>query len=80
MQVFIPSVTDPLNDERAALSPFLRLFDDEPLRLEDFEAKDRSSREAQRPDAASAFRWGHDGAKPVGQLLRLSQLIVLGLV
>lgn len=35
-----------LNEERGALPPFLRLFDHEPLRFEDFEAQDRSSREA----------------------------------
>jgi hypothetical protein len=46
MKVFISSVTHLLKDERAALSPFLRLFDHAPLRFEDFEAQDRSSREA----------------------------------
>ena len=46
MKVFISSVTHLLKEERAALPPFLRLFDHEPLRFEDFEAQDRSSREA----------------------------------
>jgi hypothetical protein len=46
MKVFISSVTHLLKEERAALPPFLRLFDYEPLRFEDFEAQDRSSREA----------------------------------
>jgi hypothetical protein len=46
MKVFISSVTHLLMEERAALPPFLRLFDYEPLRFEDFEAQDRSSREA----------------------------------
>lgn len=46
MKVFISSVTHLLKEERKALPPFLRLFDHEPLRFEDFEAQDRSSREA----------------------------------
>ena len=46
MKVFISSVTHLLKEERAALPPFLRLFAHEPLRFEDFEAQDRSSREA----------------------------------
>jgi Domain of unknown function (DUF4062) len=46
MKVFISSVTHLLKEERAALPPFLRLFDHDPLRFEDFEAQDRSSREA----------------------------------
>lgn len=46
MKVFISSVTHFLKEERAALPPFLRLFDYDPLRFEDFEAQDRSSREA----------------------------------
>ena len=46
MKVFISSVTYLLKEERAALVPFLRLFDHEPLRFEDFSAQDRSSREA----------------------------------
>ncbi|MCV7152411.1 DUF4062 domain-containing protein [Mycolicibacterium pyrenivorans] len=46
MKVFISSVTYLLKEERAALPPFLRLFDYDPLRFEDFEAQDRSSREA----------------------------------
>lgn len=46
VKVFISSVTHLLKEERAALPPFLRLFDHEPLRFEDFEAQDRSSREA----------------------------------
>jgi hypothetical protein len=46
MKVFISSVTYLLKGERGALPPFLKLFDHEPLRFEDFEAQDRSSREA----------------------------------
>lgn len=46
MKVFISSVTYMLKDERNALPPFLRLFDHEPLRFEDFTAQDRSAREA----------------------------------
>lgn len=46
MKAFISSVTYLLKEERAALPPFLRLFDYDPLRFEDFEAQDRSSREA----------------------------------
>lgn len=46
MKVFISSVTHLLKDERAALPPFLRLLEHEPLRFEDFEAQDRSCREA----------------------------------
>ena len=46
MKVFISSVTHLLKEERGALPPFLKLFDHEPLRFEDFEAQDRSSREA----------------------------------
>jgi hypothetical protein len=46
MKVFISSVTHLLKEERAALPPFLRLFDHDPLRFEDFAAQDRSSREA----------------------------------
>lgn len=42
MKVFISSVTHLLKDERAALPPFVRLLDHEPLRFEDFEAQDRS--------------------------------------
>lgn len=46
MKVFISSVTYLLRDERNALSEFLRVVDHEPLRFEDFEALDRSGREA----------------------------------
>lgn len=46
MKVFISSVTHLLKEERRGLPPFLRLFDHEPLRFEDFEGQDRSSREA----------------------------------
>jgi hypothetical protein len=46
MKVFISSVTHLLKEERRALPPFLKLFDHTPLRFEDFEAQDRSSREA----------------------------------
>jgi len=46
MKVFISSVRHLLKEERAALPPFLRLIDHEPLRFEDFTAQDRSSREA----------------------------------
>ncbi|GAA4704984.1 DUF4062 domain-containing protein [Nocardioides conyzicola] len=46
MKVFISSVTHLLSDERAALPPFLRLLHHEGLRFEDFEAQNRSSREA----------------------------------
>jgi hypothetical protein len=46
MKVFISSVTHLLKEERAALPPFLKLLDHEPVRFEDFEAQDRSSREA----------------------------------
>lgn len=44
--MFISSVTYLLKDERNALPPFLRLFDHEPLRFEDFVSQDRSGREA----------------------------------
>jgi hypothetical protein len=54
MKVFISSVTHLLKEERAALPPFLRLFDHEPLRFEDFEAQDRSSREACLAGVAAA--------------------------
>lgn len=46
MKVFISSVTHLLKDERNALPPFLRLFDHQPLRFEDFQSQDRSAREA----------------------------------
>lgn len=46
MKVFISSVTHLLSDERAALPPFLRLLGHEGLRFEDFEAQNRSSRQA----------------------------------
>lgn len=46
MKVFISSVTYLLSDERAALPPFLRLLGHEGLRFEDFEAQNRSSRQA----------------------------------
>jgi hypothetical protein len=46
VRVFISSVTYRLKDERNALPPFLRLFDHEPLRFEDFVSQDRSGREA----------------------------------
>lgn len=46
MKVFISSVTEHLRDERAALPQFLRLFDHQPLRFEDFESQDRSPRDA----------------------------------
>jgi Domain of unknown function (DUF4062) len=46
LKVFISSVTHLLKDERNALPPFLRLFDHQPLRFEDFQSQDRSSREA----------------------------------
>lgn len=46
MKVFISSVTYRLKDERNALPPFLRLFDHEPLRFEDFVSQDRSGRQA----------------------------------
>jgi len=46
LKVFISSVTHVLKDERNALPPFLRLFDYEPLRFEDFVSQDRSGREA----------------------------------
>ncbi|MBB5168257.1 DUF4062 domain-containing protein [Mycobacterium sp. AZCC_0083] len=46
MKVFISSVTHLLKEARRALPPFLKLFNHEPLRFEDFEAQDRSSREA----------------------------------
>lgn len=46
MKVFISSVTHLLGDERAALPPFLRLLGHDGLRFEDFEAQNRSSRQA----------------------------------
>src|SRR5664279_141433 len=46
VKVFISSVTYMLKEERNALPPFLRLFEHEPLRFEDFRSQDRSSREA----------------------------------
>jgi uncharacterized protein DUF4062 len=46
LKVFISSVTYLLKDERNALTPFLRLFDHEPLMFEDFLSQDRSGREA----------------------------------
>jgi Domain of unknown function (DUF4062) len=54
MKVFISSVTHLLKEERRALPPFLKLFDHEPLRFEDFEAQDRSSREACLAGVAAA--------------------------
>jgi hypothetical protein len=73
MKVFISSVTHLLKEERAALPPFLRLFDHEPLRFEDFEAQDRSSREAclAGVDVADVYvlllgpRYGHRFRIPV---------------
>lgn len=46
VKVFISSVTHLLKEERNALPDYLRVVGHEPLRFEDFRAKDRSSREA----------------------------------
>jgi hypothetical protein len=46
VKVFISSVTHLLKDEREALPPFLRVIEHVPLRFEDFQSQDRSSRQA----------------------------------
>ncbi len=54
MKVFISSVTHRLKEERNALPNFLRVVGHEPLRFEDFQAQDRSSREACLAGVAAA--------------------------